>query len=102
MVVIWHTAKIISKHGHLNQEVVSNNTSIESSRHPYCRLKAWTEGIAGNPPLAETFLKRDKRNLYGDPSPAERITEMINGSWPKRGEWKTRPDNFRKVNGYQE
>lgn len=50
---------------------MSKNSSINGNKHPYMRLEAWTHGIQGNPPLAETWLKRTTKSIGKDISPAE-------------------------------
>lgn len=50
---------------------MSKNSSINGNQHPYLRIEAWTDGIQGRPPLAETWLSRTRPALGKTISPAE-------------------------------
>lgn len=56
---------------------MSKNSSINGNKHPYMRLEAWTHGIQGNPPLAETWLKRTTKSIGKDISPSEWMQSWI-------------------------
>ena len=53
------------------------NSSLNGGKHPYMRYEAWTRGIQGNPPLAETWLKRTHKAIGKDVSPAEWMTKWL-------------------------
>lgn len=56
---------------------MSKNTSVESEKHPYCRLSAWLEGLNNQRPLIETFTGPTKT-----PACRERIIKFIQ-DWEK-------------------